>query len=239
MWKRAVILVSIGLTLLTTGGLTVATASPKPPAPKAWTTRASLQEIGAAWLNGAINPRGVPTAYHFEYGLTDSYGRTTSSMGTYDGNKRYPAEAPVYELRPGVTYHFRVVAVSRGGTAFGADRIFISKKSRPKLGAVIACYHEKAHRYTARVHPGRCTFRAYRGKQTVAIPIRGMRWGHWGVFATRAAFGVDMRDGERVRVVASRPVRCDDGSTWYSMVGGVFLKHVRGFQFHLPTCVEQ
>ena len=235
MWKRAAAFVSIGLTLLAAGCLTVATASSKPPAPKAWTTRASLQEVGAAWLNGAINPRGVPTSYYFEYGLTESYGLMTSRLGTYGEDKRYPAEAPVYELRPGVTYHFRVVAVSRGGTIYGADKTFTSVKSRPKLGTVIACYHERAQRYTARVHPGRCVLR---GRQGAEIPIKGMRWGHWGVFAPRAAYGVDMRDGERVRVVASRPVACGDGSTWYSKVGGVFLKHVRGFQFRLPTCVS-
>lgn len=236
MWKRAVVLASLGLALLASGLPTVAMAAPKPPPPKAWTTRASLQEIGAAWLNGAINPRGVPTAYHFQYGLTESYGRTTSSIGSYDGNKRYAAEAPVFELQPGATYHFRIVAISRGGKAYGADKTFMSVKSRPKPGTVIACYHEKARRYTARVHPGRCILRAYGGKQTVGIPVKGMKWGHWGVFAPRAAFGGDMRDGERVRVVASRPVTCDDGSTWYSMVGGVFLRHVRGFQFRLPTC---
>jgi hypothetical protein len=235
MWKRAVALALTGLALLAAVPLAVAM---KPPPPKAWTIGAENLEIGDAILKGAINPRGAPTVYHFEYGLTRSYGRSVTITGrTYGGNKRYAVEVTVFELRPGATYHFRVVAVSRGGKAYGADKTFTSMKSRPKPGTVIACYHGRAHRYTARVHPGRCTLRAYRGKQAVGIPIRGMRWGHWGVFAPRAAYGVDMRDGERVRVVASRPVTCGDGSTWYSRVGGVFLKHVRGFQFRLPTCV--
>lgn len=238
MWKRAAALASTGVVFLAAGFLTVAGASPKPPPPKAWTIGAENLEIGDADLNGAISPRGVPTAYHFQYGLTKSYGRVaTGTRGTYGGNKRYAVEATVFDLRPGATYHFRVIAASRGGKTYGADKTFTSMKPRPKPGAVIACYHEKARRYTALVHPGRCVLRGYRGKQTLGIPIKGMKWGHWGVFAARAAFGVDMRDGERVRVVASRPITCDDGSTWYSMVGGVFLRHVRGFQFRLPTCV--
>jgi hypothetical protein len=211
-------------------------AAPEPPPPKAWTIGAENLEIGDAELNGAINPRGVPTAYHFQYGLTKSYGRIAKGAGTYGGNKRYAVGATIFDLRPGATYHFQVVAVSRGGKTYGADKTFTTIKSRPKPGTVIACYHEKVGRYTALVHPGRCVLRGYRGKQTAGIPIKGMKWGHWGVFAPRAAFGVDMRNGERVQVVASRPITCDDGSTWYSMVGGVFLGHVRGFQFRLPTC---
>jgi hypothetical protein len=236
MWKPAAILASIGVALLASGDQAIAASQGAPPPPKAWTIGAEPLEVGDADLSGAINPRGVPTAYHFQYGLTESYGRiATGISGTYGGNKRYAVGATVFELRPGLTYHFRVVAVSRAGRAYGVDKTFTSKKSRPKPRTVIACYHEKVRRYTALVHPGRCILRGVRGAE---IPIKGMRWGHWGVFAPRAAFGVDMRDGERVRVVASRPVTCDDGSTWYSKVGGVFLKHVRGFQFSLPTCVS-
>lgn len=216
-----------------------ATTQPRKPPPRAWTTGAENLEVGDAVLHGAIDPRGIPTTYHFQYGLTQSYGAiATGIRGTYDGHERLAVEATVFELRPGATYHFRVVAVSKSGKAYGADRTFTSMKSRPKPGTVIACYHEGADRYTARIHPRRCVFRGV-GKRAVAIPIRGMKWGHWGVHAPRAAYGVDMRDGERVRVVASRPVTCDDGSTWYSRVGGVFLRRVRGFAFRLPTCDRQ
>lgn len=48
---------------------TSAAMARKPPAPKAWTIGAENLEIGDADLNGAINPRGVPTVYHFQYGL--------------------------------------------------------------------------------------------------------------------------------------------------------------------------
>ena len=105
-----------------------------------------------------------------------------------------------------------------------------------KSGTVIACFHEKISRFTARAHPGQCKVWGYRGKQFGGIPIKGMQWGHWGSNPTRAAFGVDTRDGSRVRVVAYRPIACDEGHIWYSRVVVVFPEDSRFFGFRLPTC---
>ena len=52
----------------------------KPPPPKAWTTRAETREIGSASLNGAINPRGVPTVYYFQYGSTSRTGASQQAQ---------------------------------------------------------------------------------------------------------------------------------------------------------------
>src|SRR4051812_32741723 len=77
---------------------------------------------------------------------------------------------------------------------------------------VIACFHKKISRFSALAHPKRCDFRGYRGKKVAEIPVEGMKWGgHWGAKPARAAFGVDVRDGTPVRVVAYRPVPCADG----------------------------
>jgi hypothetical protein len=208
------------------------------PLPKAWTTKAETPEVGVAWLNGAINPRGVPTGYHFQYGLTKAYGHiATGIKGTYDGNKRYAVGADVFELRPGATYHFRVVAVGKGGKAYGRDRTFTTLKPKTATpGTVIACFHEKISRFTAQAHPGRCNIWGYRGKRFVGVPVKGMRWGHWGFNPSRAAFGVDTRDGTHVRVIAYRPVACDEGRTWYSMAVVVFPGNGSFFGLRLPTC---
>jgi hypothetical protein len=105
-----------------------------------------------------------------------------------------------------------------------------------KPGTVIACFHEKISRFTALAHPGRCSIWGYRGKQFLGIPIKSMKWGHWGANPTRAAFGVDMRDGTRVRIIAYRPIACDEGHTWYSRVVVVFPGDGRFFGLRLPTC---
>jgi hypothetical protein len=109
--------------------------------------------------------------------------------------------------------------------------------ARPaKSGPVIACFHPKLDRYTAQAHPNRCILRGYRGKQVVEIPIKGMNWGHWGSNPTRAAYGEDRRNGKGVRVIAYRPIACDEGRTWYSRVTIVFPGDGSGFELRLPAC---
>lgn len=206
--------------------------------PQVWTTAAEPIEIGDAELEGAVNPRGAPTRYHFQYGRTKSYGLATNVSEIPGGNERRKVRATIFELRPGgLVYHFRLVASNPEGTTYGADKTFRSIKSRPKPRALIACYLDRARRYTALRHPRRCTLRGYQRKQLVTIQIKGMRWGHWGVHAPRAAYGVNLRNGERVRVVAFRRITCPDGSAWYSRVNGLFYSQLRTFELRLPTCV--
>jgi hypothetical protein len=103
-----------------------------------------------------------------------------------------------------------------------------------KSETVIACFHKKIRRFTAQAHPGRCDIAGYRGNKFFGLPVKGMKWGHWGANPTRAAFGVDSRDGTRVRVIAYRPITCDEDRTWYSRVVIVF--HSNPFELRLPTC---
>lgn len=105
-----------------------------------------------------------------------------------------------------------------------------------KSGTVIVCFHPKIERFSAQAHPGRCNISGYRGEQIIEIPVKGMKWGHWGANPTRAAFGVDMRDGTRVRVIAYRPITCDDGRTWYSRAVILSLVDGSAFELRLPTC---
>lgn len=105
-----------------------------------------------------------------------------------------------------------------------------------RSGTVVACFHEKIRRFTAQAHPSQCNIRGYRGKQIVEVPIKGMNWGHWGANPTRAAYGVDMRDGTRVRIIAYRPITCDEGRTWYSRVVVLSLVDGNAFELRLPTC---
>lgn len=107
-----------------------------------------------------------------------------------------------------------------------------------KPRTVIACFHPKTKRFTAKAHPGRCNISGYRGKERVSVPVTGMKWGHWGANPTRADFGVDMRDGTRARVIAHRPITSDDGLAWYSRVVIVFPADGSGFILRLPICVE-
>jgi hypothetical protein len=91
-------------------------------APTATTQAASSIATTSATLNGYINPNGASTTAYFEYGLTTSYGSTTTqgNFGTSPQNISYG----ISSLTPNTTYHFRIVAYNSGGTTYGSDLTF-------------------------------------------------------------------------------------------------------------------
>jgi hypothetical protein len=77
----------------------------------------------SATLNGSLNPRGLPTTFHFEYGTTTNYGYTTAPR-TRTRKRARPVSANIGGLTPYTTYHFRLVASNRSGTRYGSDMTF-------------------------------------------------------------------------------------------------------------------
>jgi streptogramin lyase len=75
----------------------------------------------AATLTGSVDPNAAATSYRFEYGTTTAYGSSTAVVGAGSGDDPVSVSERVSGLRPGTTYHFRLVATSPIGTTFGAD----------------------------------------------------------------------------------------------------------------------
>ncbi len=76
---------------------------------------------------GTVNPEGQDTHVSIEYGPTISYGQsTTTPLDVGAGTTPTPTEAiQLTELRPGTTYHYRVVATNGNNeVAAGEDRQF-------------------------------------------------------------------------------------------------------------------
>ena len=90
-------------------------------------------------LNGTVNPNGLNTAVHFEYGTTTNYGSNTATQN-YSGHTVQNVSANLSSLRAGATYHFRIVGSNTAGTRFGADRIFTAPVAR----AVVADFNGDA-----------------------------------------------------------------------------------------------
>ena len=104
-------------------------------------------------LNGTIDPVGLQTTYHFEWGPTVAYGnRVPLSIEAVAGNGRADRlfSRTIKGLQPGATYHFRIVAQNAAGVSEGADRTFTTLpagaiaqrgyeqvSSVDKLGAVV------------------------------------------------------------------------------------------------------
>ena len=91
--------------------------------PVAITNPATNVASSSATLNGSVDPHGLTTTVHFQYGTTTSYGHTTANQ-TKTGNAYQNVAANISGLSAGTTYHFRIVAINTAGTRYGGDRIF-------------------------------------------------------------------------------------------------------------------
>ena len=108
---------------------TAATATPTPTAsvtqgaPSAATNPATNVASYSATLNGTVNPHGLTTTVHFQYGTTTGYGSTTANQA-FTGSTTRSVAANISGLSPSTTYHFRIVATNSAGTTYGSDRTF-------------------------------------------------------------------------------------------------------------------
>jgi hypothetical protein len=96
--------------------------------PVVTTNPATLIASFSATLNGSVDPHGLTTTVHFQYGTTINYGSTTASQ-TRTGNTYQSVSANIAGLAASTTYHFRIVATNGGGTTYGGDGIFTTLSS--------------------------------------------------------------------------------------------------------------
>ena len=89
--------------------------------PVVTTNPATNVTSSSARLNGSLDPHGLTTSVHFQYGTTTRYGHTTP-MQSQTGNTFRNISANISGLSTDTTYHFRVVATNSAGTRFGSDR---------------------------------------------------------------------------------------------------------------------
>ncbi len=77
-----------------------------------------------ATLTSTVNPSGLTTTWHFEYGATENYGSSTPGAGAGSGSTPETEAAGIASLSPGTTYHYRIVAANSDGITDGPDRTF-------------------------------------------------------------------------------------------------------------------
>src|SRR5205807_2240389 len=88
--------------------------------PVAITNPATNVASSSATLNGSVDPHGLTTTVHFQYGTTTSYGHTTATQSK-TGNTYQNVSANISGLTASTTYHFRIVATNSSGTSYGPD----------------------------------------------------------------------------------------------------------------------
>ncbi len=90
--------------------------------PKPTVDTAVITGVSTVTLNGFVDTDN--TTRGFQYGLTTSYGNTTTENGTFNYG---PMTANISGITPDVTYHFRSYATNLSGTAYSEDNIFVLK----------------------------------------------------------------------------------------------------------------
>lgn len=109
-------------------------------------------------LEADIDPEGNDVKYHFEYGLTTSYGANAPTPEGDTGAGFVPAEVSVKitGLTPRTTYHERIVAEFAGSVYDGPDFTFTTAPWEPALEGYVAVVNVSSTEATLRgaVYPG-------------------------------------------------------------------------------------
>ncbi len=114
----------------TSAGGAVAPPWPGPTVgPIAVTGGFRLQRPRAVRLTGSVSAGSAPARFYFEYGRSRRYGSRTRAVSLPAGEQQRIV-ARLVRLRPGATYHYRLIAVGQDGTCLGADRTFTTRRRR-------------------------------------------------------------------------------------------------------------
>jgi DNA-binding beta-propeller fold protein YncE len=114
--------------------------------PAITSTASIARSSTTAGFSGSVNPEGLPTTAHFEYGLDPRY--TASGGLVYDHSTQAQSVGADFSshtitvsqsgLVPNALYHVRLVATNSAGTTFGPDVTFLTKKdptpNAPSIG---------------------------------------------------------------------------------------------------------
>ena len=100
----------------------------------------AAREVGptSASLRSRIDPNRGATSYHFEYGLSRSYGSRTPERPIGAGDSRVSVAETIEGLQPYRRYHFRVVATNEAGRSVSSDRAFTTQRQPTAVSLQLA-----------------------------------------------------------------------------------------------------
>ena len=101
--------------------------------PDVTTGPASNETPEGATVSGTLDPLGIPSTSHFDYGLTTAYGSSTPAVDAGSGTGTVNAEATLTGLQPSQTYHYRLVGSNLSGSNPGQDQTFVTQAAPPAV----------------------------------------------------------------------------------------------------------
>jgi hypothetical protein len=111
-------------------------AKPRPPGAATGVAR----PVGATSTNlhGTVDPNGASTDYHFEYGTTLAYDKSTPIVSAGAGDSLVRVTVPIAGLRSNTRYHVRLVATNAAGRTVAADRPFTTLRQPTGVSIAVA-----------------------------------------------------------------------------------------------------
>jgi len=91
-----------------------------------------VQRTSAA-LKGTIDPGGIASEDHYEYGLGTNYGSSTEELDAGAGSGAAEVPATIKGLVPNTTYHYRIVGTNAAGSIVGEDQTFTTEAAPPTV----------------------------------------------------------------------------------------------------------
>jgi hypothetical protein len=125
----------IGASVSSEGANHVLGVAVDPPSPSIAPLSATNITVNSATLKSTVNPNSNSTSASFQYGLDTSYGSTTPPQDVGSGVSLVMLSAPISDLTPHTTYHFRAVADNAAGNGGGADATFMTQDTFPVANA--------------------------------------------------------------------------------------------------------
>lgn len=116
-------------------------------------TPATDIDRSSATLNGTLDPDGMETTYHFEYGIDTEYDSRTPTQTVAPGSGPVNISAGIDKLQPGRVYHYRIVATNELGTTYSEGMTFQAAGPPTVAGLHATDLDEDSAVINARVNP--------------------------------------------------------------------------------------
>jgi hypothetical protein len=86
-------------------------------------------------LAGTIDPGGIQSSYHYEWGPDTNYGQITPDVDAGSGSGPSSAPQEITGLDPNTTYHYRIIGSNSSGQILGEDQSVTTDPAPPVVGS--------------------------------------------------------------------------------------------------------
>ncbi len=87
-------------------------------------------------LTGKINLAGEPGGFHFTWGTSPALGNSTAELGAGAVSSDTPETQTLFNLSPGTTYYYAIVADNASGSKTGSVQQFTTPVAQPAISNV-------------------------------------------------------------------------------------------------------